>query len=152
MVVRSSRKIAPGIGVAAGEQQQLVLVGARVGEGHQRQPGQRPGQRRGERLELRIEEGGAALVGDIGDADHALLPPDPDQPIDVDVVALEYQLLLQAAVERDLVERGAALGIVQPIDDVQIAIDRIGNEPVRSLRVHRRRTERLPVAAARLAV
>ncbi|VXC69950.1 hypothetical protein SPHINGOT1_130014 [Sphingomonas sp. T1] len=121
--------IAAGIDVAAREQQQRVLIRTGIDERHDRLPRQRRVERRRQRAQRRIEERHLAPIGRIGGTDHAALPADADQAVDIDIGVGQHELALERAVQRDLEQRLAAILVVKAIGDVERRIDGIGIEP-----------------------
>ncbi len=116
--------IAAGVGVAAGPDQQSLLILRRIHEADQRQVRDRLAQPGGERPKLGVEKDGFAAIGGEAGADHAVAAADAQQPVDVDAVVAGDQFALVRPVQLDPVQGLATVEAREGISDVEIRIDR----------------------------
>ena len=140
------------IGVAAGEHQYGLFVGAGADEADKRRL-QSLGETACQRLIFGIEIDDLIAVGIVGQPDDATVAADGDDAVDIDLGIGIDELAMHLPVERDPVERIAAVSPVERVGDAARAVDRDRPQPALQPRgVAGHRAEVGPVGLAVAAI
>ena len=115
-----------GIGVAAGPNDQLLLVSAHPAEIHHRRIRQRLGQRTAQFFQGGVEIHCLPFFGGEAVTDNPLLAAQGDQAVNIDVRPTENLGLGEAILKRNLVKRLSSFEFFEAVCDIFGRIDRIG--------------------------